>query len=82
MIKIIDHIRRVKVGLAVVFLAVLTGCVGYADGYGGAVVAPGPDVDVGIFGGFHDRGPDIHAFHDRGFRSRGVAHPGFGGRRR
>jgi hypothetical protein len=82
MIKIIDYIRRIKVGLAVMFLAISTGCVGYADGYGGAVVVPGPDVDVGIFGGFRDRGRDIHAFHDRGFHSRSIAHPSGGGRRR
>jgi hypothetical protein len=45
----------------------------------------GPDVnvygpDVGFYGGFYDHGHDVHAYHDRGSRSRGVAHPGGGGR--
>jgi hypothetical protein len=62
-------------------LGALTGCVGYVDGgYGGAVVVPGPD--VGVYGGFYDRGRDVHAYHDRGFRSRAIAHPSPGGGRR
>jgi hypothetical protein len=82
MIEISKYLNRIKIGLAMVLLGVLTGCVGYADG--GAVVA-GPDVgiygpDVGIYGGFYDHGHDVHAYHDRGFRSRGVAHPGGWGR--
>jgi hypothetical protein len=88
MIEISHYINRIKIGLAAMLLAGLTGCVGYADvGYGGAVVAPGPDVniygpDVGFYGGFSDRGRDVHAFRDRGFASRGIAHPGGRGGRR
>jgi hypothetical protein len=74
-------INGVKVGLAMLVLAASSGCVGYVDGgYGGTVVVPGPD--VGIYGGFHDRGADVHAYHDRGIRSRGIAHPGGVGPRR
>jgi hypothetical protein len=69
------------IGLATMLLVALTGCVGYADaGYGGGVVATGPD--VGIYGGFYDRGVDVRAYHDRGFHSRGIAHPGRAGRDR
>jgi hypothetical protein len=78
MSKITGYFECMKIGLAMVLLTLLTGCVGYADG--GAVVA-GPDVDiygpdVGFYGGFYDRGRAVHAYHDRGFRSRGLAHPG------
>jgi hypothetical protein len=78
MIEMGEYLNRIRIGLALVFLAVLTGCVGYADG--GAVVA-GPAVgiygpDVGFYGGFYDRGHDVHAYRDRGVRSRGIAHPG------
>jgi hypothetical protein len=82
MTRISYYIDRLKSGLAMMLLAALPGCVGYAGGYGGG----GPEVgisgpEVGIYGGFYDRGPDVHAFHDRGFRSRAVAHSG-GGRRK
>jgi len=73
---------RVRIALAVTVLAGLTGCEGYVAGgdyYGGSVVVPGPD--VGFYGGFYDRGRDVHAYHDRGFRSRAIAHGG-GGRKR
>jgi hypothetical protein len=74
-------INGVKVVLAVLVLAALSGCVGYVDGgYGGTVVVPGPD--VGFYGGFHDGGHDVNVYHDRGVRSRGVAHPGGAGRKR
>jgi hypothetical protein len=74
-------LNRIKIGVAMILLAGLTGCVGYVDGgYGGTVVVPGPD--VGIYGGFYDHGPDVHVYHDRGFRSRAIAHPVGGGRRR
>ena len=74
-------IDRLMIGLGVVVLATLLGCVGYADGgYGGSVYVPGPDV-VLFGGGFdHDRGHDVHAFSNRGAVSRGAAHPGGGGR--
>ena len=73
----------IKMGLGIALLAALMGCVGYVDGgYGGAVVAPGPDMY--LFGGNYDRGRDVHAFSQRGVASRSVAHPagGGGGRRR
>jgi hypothetical protein len=75
-----DYFDCVNIGLAMVLLPAVSGCVGYAGG--GAVVA-GPDVglygpDVGIYGGFYDRGRDVQAYRDRGFRSRGIAHPGLG----
>jgi hypothetical protein len=80
MIEMSHYFNRIKIGLAMMLLAILTGCAGYADvGYGGTVVVPGPD--VGFYGGFYDRGRDAHVYSDRGFRSRGIAHPG-GGRRR
>ena len=67
-----------KVLLGITLLAALTGCVGYVDGgYGGAVVAPGPDVV--LFGGGYDRGRDVHDYSHRGSESRAVAHPGGGG---
>jgi hypothetical protein len=65
---------KVGLGLALVTgMTVLTGCVGYVDGggYGGAVVAPGPDVFFGF-----DRGRDVRAFSHRGAVSRGFAHGG------
>lgn len=74
MIKVNKLLNGLKIGLATALLAVFTGCV---DG-GAVVVGPGVGPDVGFFGGFWDRGHDVHAFHDRGFRSRGIAH---GGRR-
>ena len=38
-----DSHDRIKIGLGIALLAVLTGCVGYVDGgyYGGPVVVPG-----------------------------------------
>jgi hypothetical protein len=74
-----DCFNHLKIALAITLLAVLTGCAGYVDGpgyYGASVVVPAPD--VGFYGGFYDRGVDVHAYHDRGFRSRGVAHGGWG----
>jgi hypothetical protein len=69
---------RIKIGLGIALLAALMGCVGYVDGgYGGAVVAPGPDMY--LFGGNYDRGRDVHAFSQRGVASRSVAHPAGGG---
>jgi len=69
---------RIKIGLGIAALAALIGCVGYVDGgYGGAVIVPGPDVY--LFGGGYERGRDVHAFSQRGFVSREVAHPVGGG---
>jgi hypothetical protein len=78
MTRMSHYIDWLKGGLAMMLLTALPGCVGYAGG-GPVVGVYGPD--VGIYGGFYDRGPDVHAFHDRGFRSRAVAHPGGGGRK-
>jgi len=77
------QIDRIKIGLAIAGLSLLTGgCVGYVDGgYGGAViVAPAPDVF--LFGGGYDRGRDVHGYSQRGSESRAVAHGGGGGGRR
>ena len=68
-------VDRIKIGLTVALVAVLTGCVGYVDGgYGGsAVVVSEPDVYV--FGGGYERGRDVHDYSHRGAESRTVAHP-------
>ena len=67
-----------KLALQVAVVAALTGCVGYVDGgYGGAVIAPEPDVY--FFGGGYDRGHDVHVYSHRGSVSRAVAHPSGGG---
>jgi hypothetical protein len=75
-------VDRITIGLGVVLLAALTGCVGWVDGgygggYGGAVVVPDPDIV--LFGGGYDRGRDVHVYSQRGFASRAVAHPSGGG---
>ena len=72
---------QIKIGLGIVLLAALTGCVGYVDGgyYGGPVVVPGPSVY--FWGGDHDRGRDVHVYSQRGGASRAVAHPSGGGAR-
>jgi hypothetical protein len=70
-----------KLALGLVLLTALTGCVGYVDGGGGAVIAaPGPDVV--LFGGGFDRGRDVRAYSHRGAESRAVAHGGGRGGRR
>jgi hypothetical protein len=56
--------------LCVAFFTILTGCVGYVDPGGGAVVVGPPVVDVGVFGGPYDRGHDVHAYSHRGYESR------------
>jgi hypothetical protein len=72
-------IDRIRIGLAIALLTVLTGCVGVVGdgGYGGDVMVGAPDVY--LFGGGYDRGRDVHAYSQRGSASRGVAHPGGGG---
>jgi hypothetical protein len=67
--------KRIKIGLGIALLAVLTGCVGYVDGgyYGGPVVVPGPSVY--FWGGDYDRGRDVHVYSQRGVASRAVVHP-------
>lgn len=67
-------VDRVKMGLGIVLLATLMGCVGYVDGgYGGAVVVADPDVYV-FGGGYYERGRDVHDYDRRGSESRAVAH--------
>ncbi len=65
----------VQLGLGVLLLFSLVGCVGYVDGGygGGAVVVPGPDYY--FFGGGYEHRREIHEYHDRGAHSREVAHP-------
>jgi hypothetical protein len=69
-------VDRIKMGLGIVLLATLMGCVGYVDGgYGGGVVVV-PDPDVYVFGGgYYGGGHDIHAYSHRGAVSRAVVHP-------
>jgi len=70
-----------KIGVVVILLVCLTGCVGYVDGGGGgAVVVGGPE--VGFFGGPYERGRDVHVYSQRGFVSRSVANGGGRGGRR
>ena len=83
---------RIKMGLAIILLATVTGCVGYVDGgyVDGPVPGPWP-WDWGFWGGGyyagrgwdhgHDygRGADVHAYSSRGAASRGVAHSAGGG---
>jgi hypothetical protein len=69
-------IDQIKMGLGIVLLATLMGCVGYVDGGygGGGVVVADPDVYV-FGGGYYGGGHDIHAYSHRGAESRAVAHP-------
>jgi hypothetical protein len=69
------RVDQIKMGLEIVLLATLMGCVGYVGGgYGGAVVVADPDVYV-FGGGSYGGGHDIHAYSQRGAASRAVAHP-------
>ena len=72
-------VDQIKIGLGIVLLAALTGCVGYVDGgyYGGSAVVPGPSVY--FWGGDYDRGRDVRVYSHRGVESRAVAHPVRGG---
>jgi hypothetical protein len=71
---------RIKIGLGIALLAMLTGCVGgyvgVDGGYGGTVM-----VDPLFGGGIYDRGIDVHGYSHRGSVSRAAAHPGGGGGR-
>jgi hypothetical protein len=80
--KFFDKYAKVGLGLALMVpLPFLSGCVGYVDpGYGGPAVGVAVDTGPYFYGDFNARGRDVHAFRDRGFASRGVAHGG--GRRR
>jgi len=74
----------VKIGLGIVVLATLTGCVGYVDGGGygggGGVVVAEPDFFV--FGGDYGHGHDEHGYSQRGYSSRALAHSSGGGHAR
>jgi hypothetical protein len=65
-------LRIGTVMLCMALFFIVTGCVGYVDGGGGAVVVgpPAPVVDVGVFGGDYDRAHDVHVYSHRGFESR------------
>lgn len=66
------------IGLGLALMAGLTGCVGYVDGgYVGPVVVAEPEVY--FYGGFDERGRDVHDYGRRGFESRGAAHPAIRG---
>lgn len=55
--------------LAIMLFTMLTGCVGYVEGgYGTAVVVPPPHVS--FYGGYYERGPDVHIYSHRGYDSR------------
>jgi hypothetical protein len=74
--KIIGSFNCLKLALTMALLAGSAGCVGYAGGGydyvgGGAVVV---EPDVSFYGGFYDRGHEVHAFSHRGSESRGFAH--------
>jgi len=63
-------VDRIKIGLGIALVVIVTGCVGYVGGgYGGAVVVPAPDVY--FWGGGYERGYDVHAYSHRGYDSRG-----------
>jgi len=71
--------NRIKIGLAIVMLTALTGCIGVVDGggYGDGYYGDGVYVG-GWWGGGHDRGRDVHGYSARGSASRGAAHRGGG----
>lgn len=76
-------VGRIKIGLAIVVLTALTGCIGFVGGDGGYVGGGWWGDDGGWWGGGgrgYDRGHDVHVYSDRGAASRGVAHGG-GGKR-
>ena len=62
-------VERIKIGLVIALLVIVTGCVGYVGGgYRGAVVVPAPEVY--FWGGGYERGYDVHAYSHRGYESR------------
>jgi hypothetical protein len=73
-------VNRIKLGLGIVLLATLTGCIGWVGGDGsdgGGGWWGGRDTYV--FGGGYDRGHDVRAYSNRGAASRAAAHPSGGG---
>ena len=72
-------IERIKIGLLIGLLAVLTGCAGFLGGgyyYGDTVVVSEPDLF--LFGGDYYRGREMHNYSHRGSESRRAAHPSGG----
>jgi hypothetical protein len=68
-------VKRIKIGLLIGLLAILTGCAAFWGGgyyYGDAVVVSEPDMY--LFGGDYYRGGDEHNYSHRGSESRRVAH--------
>lgn len=68
-----------SIGMAVLCMAslvIFSGCVGYVDDGGGAVVVGPPVPDVTVFGGVYDHGHDVHVYSHRGYQSRSAAHFG------
>ena len=67
----VNLVDRIKLGLAMVMLTVLAGCIGFVGG--------GPGYGGGWWGGGgYGRGYDAHAYSARGAASRGAAHGGGG----
>ncbi len=75
--KAISLVERIKIGLVIGLVAILTGCAGYwTEGYyGDTMMVSEPEPDMFIFGGYYDRGRDAHNYSHRGSESRRVAHP-------
>ena len=78
-------VDRIKIGLAIVMLTGLTGCIGFVGGDGyygdGGYVGGWWWGDGGWWGGGgrgYDRGHDVHGYSARGAASRGAAHGGGG----
>ena len=67
-------VKRIKIGLLIGLLAVLTGCAAFwGEGYySDAVIVSEPDMY--LFGGDYYRGRDEHNYSHRGSESRRVAH--------
>lgn len=74
--------NRIKIGLAIVALTALTGCIGFVGGGGDYGGGGWWWDDGGWWGGGgrgYDRGHDVHGYSARGAASRGTAHGGGGG---
>ena len=75
-------VERIKIGLVIGLLVVLSGCAGfwveegYYGYYGDAVMVSEPDLY--LFGGDYYRGRDAHNYSHRGSESRRAAHPSGG----
>jgi hypothetical protein len=71
-----NPVERIKLGLAIVLLATLSGCATYGNGgyyYGDAVVVPGPDLL--LFNDDYGSGRYEYDYRNRGSESRREAHP-------